>query len=163
MKINVKNINKAYNTEIETNSVLCDLNFQLNSGEIVAIRGASGSGKSTFLNLLGMLDASDGGDLFIEDKLINSIDDIESTRSKTIGFLFQFHHLLPEFTVMENLLIPLMININSTQNENIKWCEELLITLKLMHVKDRLPSALSGGERQRISFLRSLINKPKFI
>tara|TARA_B110000467_G_scaffold164861_1_gene196215 strand:+ start:152 stop:832 length:681 start_codon:yes stop_codon:yes gene_type:complete len=161
--INVKNINKAYNTEIETNTVLCDLNFQLNSGEIVAIRGESGSGKSTFLNLLGMLDASDGGDLFIEDKLINSIDDIESTRSKTIGFLFQFHHLLPEFTVMENLLIPLMININSSQNENIKWCEELLITLKLMHVKDRLPSALSGGERQRISFLRSLINKPKFI
>ena len=138
MIINVKNINKAYNTEIETNTVLCDLNFQLNSGEIVAIRGASGSGKSTFLNLLGMLDASDGGELFIEDKRINSIDDIESTRSKTIGFLFQFHHLLPEFTVMENLLIPLMININSTQNENIKWLVGFIISCALGYITARL-------------------------
>ena len=163
MIINAINIKKVYRSNIESNVVLSDLNFQLNFGEIVAIQGASGSGKSTLLNILGMLDTSDDGELFIENKRITSIDDIEATRSKVIGFLFQFHHLLPEFTVIENLLIPLMLDVHSKKQDNIEWCEELLGTLNLMQLKHRLPSELSGGERQRIAFLRSLISKPKFI
>jgi len=158
-----KNINKSYKSGAGRNSVLVDLHLQLNAGEIVAIGGASGSGKSTLLNILGLLDVPDNGDLIIERKPITSIHDIESKRSKCIGFLFQFHHLLTEFTVLENLLIPLMLDGSSNKINNLNWCEELLNTLTLSHLKDRFPGELSGGERQRIAFLRSLVNKPKFI
>ena len=158
-----KNINKSYPSGAGRNSVLVDLNLQLNPGEIVAIGGASGSGKSTLLNILGLLDVPDSGDLTIERKSITSIHDIESKRSKSIGFLFQFHHLLTEFTVLENLLIPLMLDGNSNKINNLNWCDELLNALTLSHLKDRFPGELSGGERQRIAFLRSLVNKPKFI
>ena len=140
-----------------------DLDFQLNNGEIVAIGGASGSGKSTLLNILGLLDSPDSGHLTIGSTQITSIHDLESTRSKSIGFLFQFHHLLSEFSVLENLLIPLMVDSNTNKIDNLKWCEELLSALNLSHLKDRFPAGLSGGERQRIAFLRSLVNKPKFI
>ena len=158
-----KNINKSYKSGAGRNSVLVDLHLQLNAGEIVAIGGASGSGKSTLLNILGLLDVPDNGDLIIERKPITSIHDIESKRSKCIGFLFQFHHLLTEFTVLENLLIPLMLDGNSNKINNLNWCDELLNALTLSHLKDRFPGELSGGERQRIAFLRSLVNKPKFI
>ncbi len=158
-----KNINKFYTSGSGKNSVLVDLNLQLNDGEIIAIRGASGSGKSTLLNILGLLDSPDSGNLIIDTKPITSIHDIESKRSKSIGFLFQFHHLLTEFTVLENLLIPLMLDGNSNKIINLNWCDELLDALSLSHLKDRFPGELSGGERQRIAFLRSLVNKPKFI
>ena len=158
-----KNINKSHKSGAGRNSVLVDLHLQLNAGEIVAIGGASGSGKSTLLNILGLLDVPDSGDLTIERKSITSIHDIEAKRSKSIGFLFQFHHLLTEFTVLENLLIPLMLDGNSNKINNLNWCDELLNALTLSHLKDRFPGELSGGERQRIAFLRSLVNKPKFI
>ena len=112
---------------------------------------------------MGLLDSPDSGELEINGKLIRSIHDIESRRSKSIGFLFQFHHLLTEFTVMENLLIPLMLDKNSSKRNNLRWCDELLSGLNLSHLKGRFPVELSGGERQRIAFLRSLVNKPKFI
>jgi len=158
-----KKINKSYTSGSVINSVLIDLKLNLNDGEIIAIEGSSGSGKSTLLNILGLLDSPDSGDLTINNKSIESIHDIESKRSKSIGFLFQFHHLLSEFTVLENLLIPLLIDKNSNKINNLNWCNELLDTLTLSHLKDRFPSELSGGERQRIAFLRSLVNKPKFI
>jgi len=163
MIITANSITKSYKSASEKNLVLSDLDFQLNIGEIVAIKGASGSGKSTFLNLIGLLDELDSGELIIDNSVITSIHDLEYNRSKVIGFLFQFHHLLPEFTIIENLLIPSMINSDSTKAENVSWCEKLLYTLNLTHLKNRLPSELSGGERQRIAFLRSLVNRPKFI
>jgi len=163
MILTAKNINKSYKSGSIENSVLMELDFQLNDGEIVAIRGASGSGKSTFLNILGLLDSPDCGELEMDGSQIRSIHDIESKRSKSIGFLFQFHHLLTEFTVIENLLIPLILDKDSSKINNIRWCDELLNALNLAHLKDRFPEEISGGERQRIAFLRSLINKPKFI
>jgi len=163
MILSAKNINKSYNNDSTENPVLMGLDFQLNYREIVAICGASGSGKSTFLNILGLLDSYDSGDLVMDGRQIRSIHEIESKRSKLIGFLFQFHHLLTEFTVMENLLIPLMLDKDSSKENNLRWCHELLSTLNLSHLKDRFPAELSGGERQRIAFLRALVNKPKFI
>ena len=163
MRLIAKNIYKSYNTDVIENSVLMGLDLELNDGEIVAIRGASGSGKSTFLNILGLLDMPDSGQIEINGVQIKSIHDIASERSRSIGFLFQFHHLLSEFTVLENLLIPLILDKESSKNDKLIWCDELLTELKLSHLKDRFPSELSGGERQRIAFLRSLVNRPKFI
>ena len=163
MILTAKNINKSYKSGSIENSVLMELDFQLNDREIVAIRGASGSGKSTFLNILGLLDSPDCGEIEMDGSQIRSIHDIESKRSNSIGFLFQFHHLLTEFTVIENLLIPLMLDKDSSKTRNLRWCDELLSALNLSHLKDRFPEELSGGERQRIAFLRSLVNKPKFI
>jgi len=163
MILTAKNIFKSYQTGSIENSVLKGLDFQLNDGEIVAIRGSSGSGKSTFLNILGLLDLPDSGEIEMDSRQIKSIHDIPSKRSKLIGFLFQFHHLLSEFTVIENLLIPLMLDTDSSKKNNLIWCDELLSALNLSHLKGRFPVELSGGERQRIAFLRSLVNKPKFI
>ena len=163
MILKAKKIKKTYISGSVRNPVLMDLNFELNDGEIVAIGGASGSGKSTLLNVLGLLDSPDSGDIAINDKPILSIHDIESERAKSIGFLFQFHHLLTEFTVLENLLIPLMLDRYTSEISNLSWCNELLSSLSLSHIKNRFPSELSGGERQRIAFLRSLVNRPKFI
>lgn len=163
MILSARDINKSYKNGISENSVLVDLSFDLNYGEIVAIKGSSGSGKSTLLNILGLLDSANSGELIIENNLIQNIDVITGERHKSIGFLFQFHHLLTEFTVLENLLIPLMLNNNSNKVNDLKWCHSLLDELKLFNLKDKFPSQLSGGERQRIAFLRSLVNKPKFI
>jgi len=163
MIFTAKNIYKSYNSGLEKNSILTGLDFQLNDGEIVAICGASGSGKSTFLNILGLLDSSDSGELKINGLKIKSIDDIDSERSESIGFLFQFHHLLTEFSIIENLLIPLMINEDLSNRDKLKWCEELLSALDLFHLKGRFPSEISGGERQRIAFIRSLVNKPNVV
>jgi len=163
MILTANNIHKSYNNGLIKNSVLMALDFQLNNGEIVAICGASGSGKSTFLNILGLLDSPDSGEIKMDGNQINSIHDFESKRSKSIGFLFQFHHLFTEFTVVENLLIPLMLNKELSKKSTLIWCDELLSSLNLLHLKGRFPIELSGGERQRIAFLRSLVNKPKFI
>jgi ABC-type lipoprotein export system ATPase subunit len=163
MILTAKNIYKSYISGSIENSVLMGLDLQLNDGEIVAIRGASGSGKSTFLNILGLLDVPDSGEIEVDGMRIESIYDVSNERSQSIGFLFQFHHLLSEFTVLENLLIPLILDKNSSEANKLIWCEELLSALNLSHLERRYPSELSGGERQRIAFLRSLVNKPKFI
>jgi lipoprotein-releasing system ATP-binding protein len=163
MILAARDINKSYISGSLETSVLEDLNFELNYGEIVAIKGASGAGKSTLLNILGLLDTPNSGELIIDDKLVSTVGDIERNRHKSIGFLFQFHHLLTEFTVLENLLIPLILNDDSDKVNDLNWCHNLLDQLNLLNLKDKYPAELSGGERQRVAFLRSLINKPKFI
>jgi len=163
MILTANKLTKIYTNGSIRNSVLMDLDFQLNGGEIVGIQGASGSGKSTLLNILGLLDSPDSGNITINDEQIQSIHDIEAERSKSIGFLFQFHHLLTEFTVLENLLIPLTLDSYKSKVDDLRWCNQLLSALDLSHIKNRFPVELSGGERQRIAFLRSLVNKPKFI
>ena len=115
----VDKINKSYRNGLIDNHVLANLDFNLDEGEIVAIRGASGSGKSTLLNILGLLDSPDRGNLIVDGLNITSLDKIESTRAKSIGFLFQFHHLLTEFTVLENLLIPLMLDKSTNKTDNL--------------------------------------------
>ena len=139
-----------------------DLNVQ--QGEIVSIVGPSGSGKSTLLHILGTLDRPDKGEVIINNQAINySLDkQVAAFRNKHIGFVFQFHHLLPEFTAIENVCIPGWI-AGQKKKEVAEKARQLLEALGLGHRIEHKPQALSGGEQQRVAVARALINDPKII
>ena len=142
--------------------VLDGIDIKLEEGKIVTIMGKSGSGKSTLLNILSTLDGADEGMISIKGNDINYYTDNEISymRNSYIGFVFQFHHLLPDFTVLENILMPDWINkTNSKKGRAL----ELLDLLGLIMIKDKYPLELSGGERQRVAVLRALINNPKIL
>ena len=144
--------------------VLKGIDVSIERGEIVSIVGPSGAGKTTLLQILGTLDKPDTGDVFYAQNNINKMKDkeIANFRNKNIGFVFQFHQLLPEFTAMENVMIPLLIGRTKT-SEAEKRAKEIL---DFMGLKDRLehkPSELSGGEKQRVAVARALANKPDVI
>jgi lipoprotein-releasing system ATP-binding protein len=156
------NIAKSYQiTKSNKLHVLKGINLKIYDNEIAAIVGKSGAGKSTLLHILGALDIPDSGNLIFEDKDVFKYKDKElaSFRNKEIGFVFQFHHLLPEFTVKENILIPTMIN-KSTDNALI---DELLNDVGLSERANHKPSEISGGEAQRAAIARALINSPNLI
>ncbi len=159
MILKANNIKKSY----DSNLILDELDICIKKNEIVSIKGASGSGKTTLLNILGLLDNYDGGNLFINGSKITKSSDAESIRYNSIGFIFQFHHLLEEFTVLENLLIPQLLNTKMSKKDKHKWCIELLDEINLLNLKDKFPSQISGGERQRVAFLRAIVNKPNLI
>ncbi len=158
--IEAKDIRKNYgNLE-----VLKGINITIKAGEIVSITGASGAGKTTLLQILGSLDNPSSGDVFIDDENISQLKEkaLSEYRNKNIGFVFQFHHLLPEFTAIENICIPAFIAKKSKQEAE----KEAMLLLDYMGLSDRKnhkPSELSGGEQQRIAIARALINKPKVI
>lgn len=139
-----------------------DLNIQ--QGEIVAIVGPSGAGKTTLLQIMGTLDKPDSGEILYEDFNINKLKDQElaSFRNKNIGFVFQFHQLLPEFTAMENVMIPALIG-NVKQQEAAKRAKEILAFLGLQERMEHKPAQLSGGEKQRVAVARALVNRPSVI
>jgi lipoprotein-releasing system ATP-binding protein len=144
--------------------VLQGVDLKVEKGEIVSIIGASGAGKSTLLHILGTLDRPDRGEIFMSGKnlsLFNS-QSLSKFRNQNIGFVFQFHHLLPEFTAIENICIPSYIGGISKKNAQNK-AEELLEILKLSDRKNHKPQELSGGEQQRVAIARALINKPDLI
>jgi lipoprotein-releasing system ATP-binding protein len=144
--------------------VLKGVSLELYPGEIVALLGPSGAGKSTLLHIAGLLEPSTCGEVFIEDERCSKMKDKRRTtlRRQTIGFIYQFHHLLPEFTAVENIMLPMMIEgIPEEQARN--HALNLLGTLGLAERQSHVPTKLSGGEQQRVAILRALANQPKIL
>ena len=162
MILTAREISKSYTSGDEVIQILSGLNLDVDSKEIIAIMGQSGSGKSTLLHILGALDFPDSGAVTINNIDVNPDNEMSEIRSKHIGFVFQHHHLLPAFTVMENLVIP-QLNINKTDEESIRKSTELLESVNLVKIKDRYPNQISGGERQRVALLRALVNSPDLV
>ncbi|MDK2978779.1 MAG: lipoprotein-releasing system ATP-binding protein [Bacteroidales bacterium] len=155
-----KNITKSYGDL----QVLKGIGLTLEKGEIISIVGPSGAGKTTFLQILGTLSRPDSGEVLYDKVNISKLKDrqLASFRNQNIGFVFQFHHLLPEFTALENVCIPAFINkIPKAQAE--EKAKEILDFLKLSHRLEHKPKELSGGEQQRVAVARALINDPKVI
>jgi lipoprotein-releasing system ATP-binding protein len=147
-------------------SILRDTNLQVRRGEVLSIVGPSGSGKSTLLNLLGTLDRPDRGTMILDGQDLGQLDERElaRTRNRSIGFVFQFHYLLPHLTVLENVLVPSLASEDpQARSEAPARAERLLKRVGLDHRLDHRPGQLSGGERQRAAVVRALINQPKLV
>lgn len=155
-----KNIHKKFGAL----EILKGVDVEINQGEIISIVGSSGAGKTTLLNILSTLDRPSSGEIIYNGEEISKLNDkkLAAFRNKYIGFVFQFHQLLPEFNAIENVCIPALI-ANKSKRESMKDAEELL---ELLSLKDRIhhkPSELSGGEQQRVAVARALINKPSVV
>ena len=158
--IKAENIFKRYG-DLE---VLKGVSLEVKKGEVVSIVGASGAGKTTLLHILGTLDWPDSGTLHIDETIVSGLDknDLASFRNQRIGFIFQFHHLLPEFTALENVSIPALIG-KKDPAQTEKKAKEILSFLGLSERFDHKPAALSGGEQQRVAVARALINDPAVV
>ena len=160
MILKASNIFKTYIDGENRLDVLKDLTFEISKPGIIIIRGPSGSGKTTLLNLLSTLDSPDSGEIELNGKMIDSKrSDFDTIRSRDIGILFQSHHLLNEFTIIENLELPYKINSIKEHHDPISLLKEFSLEEKAL----KYPSQLSGGECQRVSLLRAIINKPKIV
>lgn len=162
--LSVRNLFKSYENSGATIDILKGVNIDLNAGETLAIVGASGIGKSTLLHILGALDRPDSGNYFFKDDDIFLLDrtSLAKFRNETVGFVFQFHYLLPEFSALENTMMPALIK-GLSKNKAREIAEGMLVRVGL---KDRLnfrASKLSGGEQQRIALARSLVLKPAIL
>lgn len=157
MMIEAKGIEKSFGNL----KVLKGIDFNAEKSEVVSIMGASGAGKSTLLQILGTLSTPDKGTLLIDGTDVTTLSrkEISTFRNRKIGFVFQFHHLLPEFTSLENVMIPALIN-GAGESDAKKRAAELLDTLGLAERATHKPSELSGGEQQRVAIARALMNKP---
>ena len=162
--LEVKGINKIYGEDIKT-QVLYDINLSFEQGSFNSIIGQSGSGKSTILNIMGTLDKATSGEIIIDGKNVKNMSNnqLAALRNSTIGFVFQFHYLLPEFTALENVLMPYEIKHGKITKEIIKKAEDYLKLVGLEDVKNNLSTKLSGGQQQRTAIARALINNPKLI
>jgi lipoprotein-releasing system ATP-binding protein len=155
-----KQITKRYGSL----EVLKGVDLQISKGEIVSLVGSSGAGKSTLLHILGTLDEADGGQVWLNNVQVNQLkgDELAGFRNRHIGFVFQFHHLLPEFTALENVCIPGWLGAKKKKEVEVRAIE----LLKMLGLSDRMqnkPSELSGGEQQRVAVARALINNPDII
>lgn len=160
--LKLENVTKIYKTKVEEIKILNNINFEINESDLISIQGKSGSGKTTLLNILGLLDSDFNGNIYIDDKNIKSLSKTE-IRAKNIGFVFQFHYLLPEFTALENVMLP---GLENKENSRVEIKNRAIELLELVGLKDRLhhyPNELSGGEKQRVAIARALINNPKII
>ena len=162
--INCVNINKAYNQADEQLTVLSNLSFSIREGERIGLTGVSGCGKSTLLHILAGLDLPDSGEVNFNGRNIALLDrdDRATYRNKNIGFVYQFHHLLPEFSAIENVAFPLWLSGESKDN-SLSEAKDILYKVDLKSKEDSKPNQLSGGERQRVAIARSIINKPSSI
>ncbi len=164
MLVEARSLVKSYHADEQEVPVLRGVDLTVNEGEMLAIVGASGVGKSTLMHILGTLDVPDEGTLLLEGQNVFELPENERTRlrNETIGFVFQFHHLLPEFTALENVAMPLMI-ARASAAEALTRARELLAALGLADRAEHRPAQLSGGEQQRVAFARALTNKPRLV
>ncbi|MDG2944009.1 lipoprotein-releasing ABC transporter ATP-binding protein LolD [Exercitatus varius] len=162
--LNCKNITKYYTEGTTQTQVLKDVSFSLDEKELVAIVGSSGSGKSTLLHTLGGLDQPTGGEVFIKGQSLQKAtpDQLAKLRNQYLGFVYQFHHLMADFTALENVLMPMLI-ANRNKTEARDRAEKMLQSVGLSHRISHKPSALSGGERQRVAIARALVNNPALV
>ena len=163
--LRLENIEKYYSGSVDKLHIIRNLNLSVEEGEFISILGRSGSGKSTLLNVIGLLDKIDDGKIFIDGKEVDVLSDAEKDRlkNKMLGFVFQFHYLLPEFTALENVMLPALIDDFSNKFEIEKRAMELLKSVGLEERVHHKPSQLSGGEKQRVAIARALINSPKIL
>ena len=162
--LKIKNLSYSYEKGKNTTQVLNNISFEIKKGEMVALVGPSGSGKSTLLNLIGLLEQLKLGKIFLNKELINPTSKLirNNIRLNRIGFVFQFHRLLPEFSARENIAIPQMMT-GLTKNLALKRSDELLEMMDLINRKNNRPGELSGGEQQRVAIARSLANAPSIL
>mgnify|MGYP001399148662 FL=1 len=161
--IKVKNLSKSFNNQL----VLDNISIDINKGDFISIVGASGAGKTTFLNILGTIEGYDKNpktSILFNNFDITNLDDnkLSSFRNKEIGFIFQFHQLLPELTAQENILLPSMIGKRS-EKESIENLNKLSNILEINNILNKKPEFLSGGEKQRVAVARALINSPSIL
>ena len=162
--LSAKNLCKTYNEGKMVTEVLKNVSFDIYSKSLLAIIGSSGSGKSTLLHLLGGLDKPTSGEIIFKSQQLNQLSEKEKAhlRNQEIGFVYQFHHLLPDFTALENVAMPLLIS-GAKPNDANKRAMAMLESVNLVKRANHRPSELSGGERQRVAIGRALINNPALV
>lgn len=162
--IELKNVSKEYGVKNKT-KVLFDLNLDFEEKSFNSIIGQSGSGKSTLLNIIGLLDLPSSGEILFNNRDVSQLSkkQLANLRNETIGFIFQFHYLLPEYTALENVLLPYEISKKPITEKIVKRANELLDLMGLTKVKNNLANNMSGGQQQRVAIARSLINNPKIV
>lgn len=165
MLAELSNVTKSYRSDAGAVPVLNGISLTIAEGETVAITGPSGCGKSTLLNLLGALDQADSGEIRVADRDLTKLDaqQLAEFRNTTVGFVFQLHHLLPQCTVLENVLVPSIVRKDADRAALRARAAQLLGAVGLSHRLDHRPGQLSGGERQRAAVARALINSPKLL
>lgn len=163
--LHLEHVDKYYEETGKKLHIIRDLSFSVEKGEFVTILGRSGSGKSTLLNLIGLLDKADAGLFTLGGKDLSKISEEEKNilRNEFLGFVFQFHYLLPEFTALENVMLPAMLSKKKTRQEIEERAKELLESLGLGERLEHKPNQLSGGEKQRVAIARALINNPSLL
>lgn len=169
--LELKNISKVYQTQGDPLRILEAVSFSLHAGESMGLMGPSGCGKSTLLNIAGLLDSATEGTLSINGQEIpqgsafkkQPDSKLSALRSKNIGFIFQFHHLLNDFTALENVIMPMKLLGNKTAQEQKQRAQGLLESLDVLTRQSHYPAQMSGGERQRVAIARALANHPKLI
>ncbi|MBN1775993.1 MAG: ABC transporter ATP-binding protein [Clostridiales bacterium] len=162
--LELKNINKIYGTTVKT-QVLYDINLGFKEGSFNSIIGQSGSGKSTLMNIMGTLDTPTSGDVVVDGVITSGMkaSQLASYRNQSIGFVFQFHYLLPEFTALENVLMPYRIGHKTVPKETTDRAKELMKLVGLEKVMNNNATQMSGGQQQRTAIARALLNQPKMI
>jgi lipoprotein-releasing system ATP-binding protein len=167
MLVEIRNLSKTYRAHDggDAVDVLRGADLRLDVGETLAIVGPSGSGKSTLLNIVGALDRADSGEVLVEGRDVEKLSDadVAAYRNTTVGFIFQLHHLLPQCTILENVLVPTLARDGGDRGALRARAEKLLEAVGLSHRVHHRPGQLSGGERQRVAVARALINEPKLL